>query len=307
MACTSPQKWFWSRHLNENGNRQLTRLTQKALDGAPIFLPCQSCLSCRLERARQWSIRCQAEASLYPDNCFLTLTYSNVEMPDGGSLNRRHVQLFLKTLRKIVSPRRFRFFGCGEYGEESFRPHYHLCLFNLDFHDKKKWKTTSTGHVLYRSASLERVWYHGDSYIGSLTMQSAGYCARYSLKKITGKKADEHYRRSTPDGRDYWLTPEFAMYSNRPGIGQPWLDRYSLDVYPHDYIVVDGRKMRPPKFFDRKFEQSDPTLFLQIKDARQPQSQDDVYALQSEMQPHRLAAREEVVASRLTTFTSRSF
>lgn len=293
--------------MASTGNRQLTRDSRKAFDGSFIFLPCQSCISCRLERARQWAIRCQAEASLYDDNCFLTLTYNDEHLPPGATLYRRHVQLFLKSLRKIVAPKRFRFFGCGEYGEENFRPHYHLCLFNLDFHDKKKWKETSLGHVLYRSKSLEQLWYYGDSYIGALTMQSAGYCARYSLKKVTGKNAESHYHRLDAEGRDYWLTPEFPMFSNRPGIGQPWLDKFQKDVYPHDYIIVDGRKMRPPKYFDRKFDEFDPETFLWIKEARQPQTQADVFDLQLEMQPHRLAAREEVVASRLTTFNPRTF
>jgi len=43
---------------------------------ATLALPCGRCIGCRLERARQWSVRVMHEASLYEENCFVTLTYS---------------------------------------------------------------------------------------------------------------------------------------------------------------------------------------------------------------------------------------
>ena len=142
-----------------------------------VRLPCGRCMGCKLERARQWAMRCMHEASLYDKNCFLTLTYADNKLPSDRSVNRRHVQLFLKRLRRAYPKAVIRYFGCGEYGERLGRPHYHLCVFGFDFPDKLL-HTISGGHKLYRSASLEALWGFGHCLIGDLTFESAGYVAR---------------------------------------------------------------------------------------------------------------------------------
>ena len=97
-----------------------------------VKLPCGRCMGCRLERARQWAMRCVHESFLYEKNCFLTLTYADDHLPSDGSVNRRVLQLFLKRLRRAYPDAVIRYFGCGEYGEELGRPHYHLCIFFFD-------------------------------------------------------------------------------------------------------------------------------------------------------------------------------
>jgi len=97
-----------------------------------LNLPCGKCIGCRLDRSRQWAIRCMHEASLYERNCFITLTYSDEFLPNDRSVNVRHFQLFMKKLRKRFGPN-IRFYHCGEYGEKTSRPHYHALLFNFDY------------------------------------------------------------------------------------------------------------------------------------------------------------------------------
>ena len=98
----------------------------------------------------------------------------------------------MKKLRKALGKngKRIRFFHCGEYGESTSRPHYHAIIFGYDFPDKKKWRTTDRGDILYRSPLLETLWDKGSSEIGSVTFESAAYVARYSLKKITCRYHD---------------------------------------------------------------------------------------------------------------------
>ena len=96
-------------------------------------VPCGRCMGCRLEKSRQWAVRCVHEAKFYEDNCFVTLTYAPEHLPKDGSLNRKHVQDFIKRLRRRLDDRKIRVFYCGEYGDKLRRPHYHLCLFNCDF------------------------------------------------------------------------------------------------------------------------------------------------------------------------------
>ena len=61
-------------------------------DEEMITLPCGQCIGCRLEYSRQWAIRCMHEASMYDDNCFITLTYDNDHLPSDGSLHKSHFQ-----------------------------------------------------------------------------------------------------------------------------------------------------------------------------------------------------------------------
>lgn len=274
-----------------------------------LKVACGRCVGCRLERSRQWAIRCMHEASLYERNCFLTLTYDDANLPDGGTLVRRDLQLFLKRMRKHVfsrTGRRFRFFGCGEYGDRTNRPHYHLLVFDFDFSDKKFWRRTPSGHQLFRSKALEGIWTAGASEIGSVTFDSAGYVARYCVKKIVGDRAGEHYARLDAEGRWYSVLPEFGACSNRPGVGQPWLDRFKADVYPDDFVLVNGRKMRPPKFYDRKIAELLGDEFELVELGRAPQSVLERDRAVHESSRARLAVKEEVVTSRMATFSGRS-
>lgn len=208
----------------------------------PVEIPCGQCIGCRLERSRQWAIRCVHEASLYDDNCFLTLTYDDEHLPSDNSLNLKHFQDFLKRLRKRFGSG-IRYFHCGEYGDLNNRPHYHAIIFNFDFADKVIFKDSGE-YKVYVSDSLSKLWPYGYSTIGDVTFESAAYVARYCLKKVTGKDAAEHY-----DGRK----PEYTTMSRRPGIGRLWYDRFKDDVYPSDFVVMRGKKMRPPKFYDGIF------------------------------------------------------
>lgn len=230
----------------------------------PVEVPCGQCVGCRLERSRQWAIRCVHEASLHENNTFITLTYKTEKIPAGWTLDLRDFQLFMKRLRKKYGAG-IRFFHCGEYGEKHARPHYHACLFGHEFSDKKYHKTEN-GHKLYTSKELTELWPNGYHLIGALTFQSAAYVARYIMKKVTGKDAESHY-----DGR----APEYITMSRRPGIAQGWLDRFTTDVYPDDFIVINGKKMRPPRYYDRQYEITNYCDFEIIKKKRKLKAEEN--------------------------------
>lgn len=262
--------------------------------GAPISIPCLQCIGCRVERSRQWAMRCMHEASLYDDNCFVTITYSDQYLPAGGSLVPADLQLFMKRLRKFAGPR-VRFYACGEYGDQFGRPHYHILLFNFDFKDKKPWRKPGD-FQLFRSERLERLWPLGSSEIGSVSFDSAAYVARYCVKKRTGKGASEYYHRIDADGRSHLIYPEFGRMSLKPGIGKPWLDKFSADVYNYDFCLVNGVKVSPPKFYDRKFAESNPTDFENISLGRMKGL--DFRGLRADNVPARSAVKAEIAEAR---------
>jgi len=225
----------------------------------PLTIPCGKCIGCRLERSRQWAVRCIHEAQLWPNNCFITLTYAPEHLPPNGTLVLAHFQKFMKRLRKKYGSN-IRFFHCGEYGTKFARPHYHACLFNFDFDDKKFWKVKN-GQKLYISAALSDLWPFGWATVGSVTFESAAYVARYILKKINGDLAENHYSFVDCDGVVRHRLPEYVTMSRRPGIAAGWFEKYGSDVFPSDEVIVRGKSCRPPRFYDNRLKAVDPSAF----------------------------------------------
>lgn len=243
MPCYHPITAYRSAERTASGKRRIVFSRSAGLVDQPIQIPCGQCIGCRLEKSRQWAMRCVLEASLYEQNTFLTLTYNDANLPIDLSLKKRDLQLFMKRLRKRYG-NDIRFYACGEYGDRSLRPHYHLILFNFYPPDGDLIRLRPM--PLYISQSLLKLWPFGYHSFGMVTFDSAAYVARYCTKKITGTNADAHYK-----GRE----PEFALMSRRPGIGAPWLERFHTDVYPADTVVLrDGLKLKPPKYFDSLYD-----------------------------------------------------
>lgn len=254
-----------------------------------LSLPCGQCVGCRLERSRQWAVRCVHEASMHEANCFLTLTYDDGSLPVSGSLVYDDFQRFMKRLRKFFSDLRIRFFMCGEYGELNGRPHYHALLFGVRFADAVLFRKCGSGFNVYTSAVLDRLWGKGFCSIGEVTFESAAYVARYVMKKITGELAEAHY-----GGR----VAEFCHMSVKPGVGSAWYDKFSPDVFPGDYVIINGKKIRPPRFYSKRFAKEDDDGFAMVAFARDKAARANF----GENSEERLATKEQVVRARLKFF-----
>lgn len=288
MPCYTPITGYASRALTKNGKRQIVFSPQKGFVDLPMTIPCGQCIGCRLEKARQWAIRCVHESKLWENNSFVTLTYNDLNLPIDGSISKREVQLFMKRLRKEYGEG-IRFYACGEYGEENKRPHYHLILFNIQFNDREL-HSVRNGVKLYRSRKLEEIWTKGYSTIGDVTFESASYVARYVTKKITGDKAENHY-----NGK----IPEFALMSRRPGLGKGFVEEYYKDIYVKDEIIMrNGLKMKPPKYYDKIYD--DITGNLQkIKDKRR-RKVEKILNTTKELGYERRMVKMECVKARIT-------
>lgn len=258
MPCFRPLEGYRARTPNKTGKYSVVFNVRDGYHDLPIKLPCGQCIGCRLERSRQWAIRCVHEAQLHDHNSFITLTYDPENLPKSGSLIKKDFQDFMKRLRKHFSDTKIRYFHCGEYGENLGRPHYHACLFNLDFTDKKLWKQSDGGN-LYVSETLSTIWGKGLCVTGAVTFDSAAYVARYITKKITGELSEAHYQ-----GR----LPEYTTMSRRPGIGKNWYTKFQSDTYPSDSVISRGREMKPPKYYDKLFELDSPSEFVKVKRIR---------------------------------------
>lgn len=226
-----------------------------------VEVPCGRCWGCRLERSRQWAIRCVHESYMHKENSFVTLTYRDEDLTWGHSrptLVKQDLQKFFKRLRKKYG--KLRFFACGEYGGRTHRPHYHACIFGIDFPDKK-FHHEENGIQNYVSDSLDSIWSHGHCLVGDVTFESAAYVARYIMDKKLGNTSGYYQKEG--------IEAEFIRMSRRPGIGKPWFDRWHADIFPNDQVIIRGGvKCVPPKYYNSLYELLEPERYQRIKAKR---------------------------------------
>ena len=233
--------------------------------------------------------------------CFITLTYDDQHLPFGGTLVKHHFQDFMKRLRKRISPQRVRYYYCGEYGDQTDRPHYHALLFGFEFEDAELLGTRD-GNPVYVSETLAKLWPFGLHEIGSITFESAGYVARYILKKQLGKDADEAYATAIYLGDyQFYRTPEFTDMSRRPGIGYSWVQEYAADVFPSDEMYMPGRGIvgGVPRYYMDIHEMTNPGEVEQVRQKRR----DFFYRYFGDLTPARLKDRETVQEAKLQFLT----
>lgn len=214
------------------------------------------------------------EAKMHEASCFLTLTYSDENLPEFKSLSKVDCQLFLKRLRERVSPAKIRFFLSGEYGEDFARPHYHALIFGYDFPDRVK---VADHKGLFVSPELEKLWSKGHCMIGAVSFQSAAYVAQYAMKKVSGPGASKWYGSRIP---------EFLLMSRRPGIGNAWIKKFGTDVFPSDEVIVNGRQTRPPRYYDSVWAVDHPEDVADVKAKREVEAE--------KLEDHRLSGGQVV-------------
>jgi hypothetical protein len=207
-----------------------------ALPGYQAFeLPCGRCIGCRKARARSWALRCTLELAEHEEACWATLTYDERCKPP--SLRKDHLQGWLKRVRKRMGSTRVRFFASGEYGERTFRPHYHAILYGIP----------------QDSAVPQAAWPHGHVRVDPLTPAAVSYVAGYCSKKLGWSDYDRGERVDRVTGEVYHYQPPFVQMSRRPGIGgaarahrQSW----------RSFAVLDGNRMPVPRFLHAAWKDS---------------------------------------------------
>lgn len=290
------EKLFEAAQLNEQVSLNGTMYPVKAL-------PCGKCIGCRLDYSKEWAIRCTLEMQDHsPDECyFVTLTYDEehvpysvahteeiehehsygfpssspvwhetVERPSNQTLDDRHLQLFMKLLRRYqeyhYGRQNIRFFACGEYGGKTYRPHYHLIIYGLKLSPPSNdcWQKNNRGYMLWESDELEKIWKKGHVIVGHCTYETCGYVARYMLKKQKGNAGEEY--------KTLNILPPFSRMSRMPGIGLKYYEAHKEEMLASDEIYLEtekrGIKSRPPRFFEMQLSKEYPDIFEGIKDIR---------------------------------------
>lgn len=275
MACNHPYLAFWTGCYTENGKKELVicqdsegpRLNVKVAskrgfrispnapmekDGSEVFLidpipiPCGVCVGCRMKRARDWKVRLCKEAEDYIDKTwFITLTYRDDCLPinENGEpyLKKADFQYFMKNMRGFGTIRKYRYFACGEYGDDELtgRPHFHCILFGeLD-------DLLPYAFGKYHSSLVYKSWPFGLHEVQRAELNHMAYVAGYVEKKQLDLDSDRH------------PVKPFLMMSTKPMIGYrcvPKIDYPDVQVYGNFGNVHSSAA---PKAFLKKLEDKD--------------------------------------------------
>lgn len=204
--------------------------------GRIMQVPCGRCINCRVNKASEWTNRILAEASCHKDVYFVTLTYRPEDLPENGTLVKKHLQDFFKRLRKN-GKQKIRYYAVGEYGEKYQRPHYHFIVFGASYCELVR--------------RVEQDWSYGFVRIDNFSVGSARYVARYVTKKLTGEKGKIYAEKG--------IIPEFSLMSRRPGIGLDFFRKNEENIKDDGFCRIGKRKFPIPRYFYNKidFKESD--------------------------------------------------
>lgn len=252
MRCISPLK----ASLDRDGN--ITHSSKKAIQGLQAFeFECRKCLPCRLNIAREKAIRCMHEAKMHENNIFLTLTYTDKYVPHRltKEVYKQDFGNFMKRLRHTTS-NKISLMVTGEYGDLKKRPHWHAILFNYMPEDATYHYTTDLGHRILKSATIDELWGMNDpetkpNEIGSVTMDSAGYVARYAAKKLIHGKDQDH---------DYH---PIHKTSSANAIGKSWIEKYWKHTFENGFVTLpNGQITKIPRYYTDWLKKNKPDEYL---------------------------------------------
>lgn len=181
-------------------------------------VPCGQCIACRINKVSEWTARLMHEQSCNNYSYFVTVTYNDEHLPEGGTLVKSDLQKYFKRLRYYGI--KFKYYACGEYGEKYGRPHYHILFFSKEQIDEK----------LFRELWRSDKGAIGIVHVGSVTNSSARYVAGYVNKKLYGKSSSYYEERG--------ILPPFSLMSKKTSIGYEWFLANAKNVIERGYIYV---------------------------------------------------------------------
>lgn len=190
-------------------------------------VPCGRCLPCLQRKRSDWTIRILKEEQMAKSSYFVTLTYDeyNVPLTDNGNLtlDKKHLQDYIKRVRSTGNNNYLRYFAVGEYGSLDWRPHYHLLVFNGFVED------------------LNNKWEFGIKDFGEVNQASIHYVTKYMVQDV--HQEIEWYDMQKP----------FRLMSK--GLGKDYardIKDYCRDNHTNIIVLPGGRKAVLPRYIADK-------------------------------------------------------
>lgn len=287
--CRFPKPaWVIPKTLESKGQYWLVKPDNP--NAVKILTNCGICSTCRISYRQDWKLRMMLEAKYHESSIFLTLTYDDIHLPKNMDLCHSDFQLFMKRLRKRFPHLKLRFVMCGEYGEQTARPHYHAIIFGLVVPDLEEFGQSKNGEVTYTSQIMSDLWGLGFVHVGIGSEDAFGYVASYLAKDTVGDYVSDQFRLIDPTTGLYVDRKKpYLRSSNRKGIGYQFYKDYWQDMFPSDELIIDGVKYAPPQYFTDQLAKDQPELAQDVIRARFEKSQDP--RVLAEKTPERLEAK----------------
>lgn len=225
----------------------------RLLKGKGIKVPCLICMPCRINDAENWRFRLMQEMERASSASFITLTYSDdyIVRNDSGHpiLIKSDLQKFFKRLRYFTSEyendyktknlsyhqtatfKPIKYYAVGEYGGETYRPHYHTIAFNIP-----------KGVI----SQLPKIWKFGFVRIDPVNRSTIGYVTKYITKV---------------DSRDIErmdLTKPFRLISK--GVGEAYVNDDNRKYHQQSdslYTINRGHRQKIGKYLENKIHTDD--------------------------------------------------
>jgi len=259
MSCTNPviAQSFVCPITGEKG------LRFRNFQGEPdLKLACRKCPSCKLQYAQEWALRCWHESQMHDESAFVTLTYRDEDLPKNQALDHRDFQLFMKRLRNKYPKRKISYYMCGEYGDRTHRPHYHALIFGY-YPPDAVYHRSDNGNRYYKSEELDALWQKGFTDTSQVNYKSAGYVARYQLKKqLPNEPFQDRYIYIDENGNQQTRPFEYVRMSKRPAIGETWAMKYCTHWATLGYCNTPECKPAPvPKYYLKMLKEELPEIY----------------------------------------------
>lgn len=213
-----------------------------------FLVGCGICRQCKKQRITEWSLRLTHEWNYNKNSMFITLTYTDEKLPTGkykiDTIKKTEIQKFMKRLRQNVRRtdstmgssklRTIKYYGCGEYGEDTQRPHYHMLLYGVSH------RNPDDCHL------VEKSWDNGFVDIGYVSPASIRYSLKYINKQVKGPLVYEDYI-------CLGIEPPFKLASTK--LGAKWFIANKRYVIDDGYIKHEDKKIPVPRYYRKMLQE----------------------------------------------------
>lgn len=198
-------------------------------------VPCGKCFQCRIKYRKQWAMRLLHESEFWDKSVFVTLTYNDDNLPHGGTLEKEDLKKFFKRLRKYTK-RNLKYYACGEYGDDNFRPHYHSIIFGFS--------NCVEDRELIKDCWKLCTWSTQYKAFGEVTPESIEYVTGYIDKKLSGPLLEQFKKEH--EGK----APIFKLSSQ--GLGERYCLKYADKIKQNQSIQHRGVDLTIPRYYINK-------------------------------------------------------
>lgn len=193
-------------------------------------------------------MRVTHEHLYWPEACFVTLTYAPEHLPKDGSIDKEELQRFFKRLRKNLDGRKIRYYATGEYGDRTYRPHYHAIIMGISLAEHH---IGQKGHCL--KGPINDAWEKGFVNLGTVNAKSIRYVANYINKVYHDPDLAERMYRGK--------TQPFKILSN--GMGKEWVKDNLGFLMENACIRIKGNEVSLPLYYAREIERLEELMGLE--------------------------------------------